>query len=691
MKTNNLLASVALFSELYNSSNYENVTDILAEFIKSLVVSESAWSTTPEQMVGLLRSKFGFEIPKSVVKSTLKNRLKKVCSNVGGSFHFDNGQLGDVGRIQAEYKELSENHNRTIDDLCEFINFNQGGDLSKEQRADIENDFQKFLMDSGTQSKYTEKISAFIIKNSKKDGFTINLNLIREGVVLYQGIKYSADLNVSGSWNTDLIIFLSPEHLLNALEYNGTVFRELFDDFHKLVVEVNRSNQTRGVDKRISLRYFPETRDEIDALFTKAERIVSGQAQMTDRRTALMEIVKNCKAQSDVVSKRVQFYQDLRTMGISPQEAKAGDIYKYTDYNVEDSSVLEKIKQESKSKNAEFDEEEAYKLLRLFTRVNYYRGGISKDKFENIGSIYITNKSLALYLARHNAVKFDTDDIPFARDLDYITNSLWFKLRKGLGGAADEFPRSLDVVTKAQIVLSSHVHNSVMERYETLKQELRDHKITEESAQQINYDLRIRLVRPEEITPQTVDDSLAFLESDNYLQEVIEEKLRKDQLLASSQDYIKELEQQIEATKKKDRLTEEKQREAERETAMQEFCTNAWRDERNGRYRSFFYLASIYLLTVFTIVFGILVKGWKVITESPSQWSFSTRAFLCIFVITLSVEVMGRSYIFNKEKTKSGWQWLTFLFRREKFHHYKDDRLAEYEADFKAANPLPKE
>jgi hypothetical protein len=46
MKENNLLASVALFSQLYNNENYNGVTDILGEFIKGVVVSERKWTVS---------------------------------------------------------------------------------------------------------------------------------------------------------------------------------------------------------------------------------------------------------------------------------------------------------------------------------------------------------------------------------------------------------------------------------------------------------------------------------------------------------------------------------------------------------------------------------------------------------------------------------------------------------------------
>ena len=89
-----------------------------------------------------------------------------------------------------------------------------------------------------TISKY---ISAFVIKNQGNAAFTNGLNLIKEGVILYQGIKFTADINELGKWNSELTIFLSTEHLFNALGFNGILYQQIFDDFDKLVSEINFS------------------------------------------------------------------------------------------------------------------------------------------------------------------------------------------------------------------------------------------------------------------------------------------------------------------------------------------------------------------------------------------------------------------------------------------------------------------
>jgi hypothetical protein len=43
----------------------------------------------------------------------------------------------------------------------------------------------------------------------------------------------------------------------------------------------------------------------------------------------------------------------------------------------------------------------------------------------------MTENRFALYLAHNYSVKFENQDIPFAKDIDFITNKFWFKLKKG--------------------------------------------------------------------------------------------------------------------------------------------------------------------------------------------------------------------------------------------------------------------
>ncbi len=681
MNANNLLASVALFSELYNSEKYSNITDIIAEFIKGVVVTENKWSTTPTEMTSLLEKVYGLKIPEAVVRSTIRNRLNDVCKNASGIFHFDKKISEDFKSLDKEYITLKEIHNDILGYLLEFIKKRSNTEINEKEKVIIEDNFQKFLMDNGISEKYTDVISAFIIKNSVDTLFRKNLNLVREGIILYQGIKYSSDLNTFGVWNTDLTILLSPEHLFNALGYNGILFNDLFTDFYKLVTEINQSNKNRGSDKRIKLRYFKESADEIDSMFRIAEEIKGGRAQLTSHRPAMKEILNDCKNPSDIVAKKIRFYQDLKLMGIVLQDFDDSILYKYRDYNVEDLSVIKMVEKESIEKIGSFDEQSCHQMFRLFTKVNYFRGGQSRDKFENIGHIYITENGLALFLAHNNKVKFEEKDIPFAKNLDYLTNKFWFKLKKGLG-ANNDFPKSFDIVTKAQIILASHTNNFISKHYETLKKDLREGRLNQESALELNHHLRERTSMPEEITYDTIDKSLDFLSSDNLFQEYILEKETKDRLLLDTQKHVHELKSQLEKRDEEKKQQELAQIQARVVLERKEYCNGRWIDQKmkNNWDLGYFLLAAFLTVVPFTI--GFYLKIYKDLEQPTAQWGKTQFFFIVFFIGWYWLELMCRSYLLNKERVKRGFLWMCVVISRIGFQKMKSSMYTEFENDF---------
>ena len=74
----NLLASVALFSELYNSKKYSGVQDIIAEFIKGAIVSESKQIANSTEIKFLLDKVYEFKIPESVI-ATISRWTELFC------------------------------------------------------------------------------------------------------------------------------------------------------------------------------------------------------------------------------------------------------------------------------------------------------------------------------------------------------------------------------------------------------------------------------------------------------------------------------------------------------------------------------------------------------------------------------------------------------------------------------------
>ena len=75
MKEVNLLSSAAVLRALYD--NKKDIYDVIAEFIRASIKQKSIRVFDSMECTELLLSEFGFRIPEAIVKSCLKNRLKK--------------------------------------------------------------------------------------------------------------------------------------------------------------------------------------------------------------------------------------------------------------------------------------------------------------------------------------------------------------------------------------------------------------------------------------------------------------------------------------------------------------------------------------------------------------------------------------------------------------------------------------
>ncbi|WP_205588531.1 hypothetical protein, partial [Pseudomonas aeruginosa] len=87
-------------------------------------------------------------------------------------------------------------------------------------------------------------------------------------VILYQGIEYSPDNGAVNTWRSNYTIYLDTEILFWANGYDGALFESLFKEFIELVREVNLKAAN---ESKILLKYFPETKQEVDSIFSAAE------------------------------------------------------------------------------------------------------------------------------------------------------------------------------------------------------------------------------------------------------------------------------------------------------------------------------------------------------------------------------------------------------------------------------------
>jgi len=538
MNESKLLASVSLFRELYD--NKKDIYDVLSGFIQAGIIHNRKWVFNSKDITYLLKQEFDFDIPEAVIKSTLKNRLKKsgFITNINGGYSVSSREISTKDSLSNDVEKTQEKHEKAIVDVLKYISTSEFSTLKPTPTKDqISKALNNFLLDNKITDLHSQIISSFLIKKSKSWEYTRNLNIIKEGLVLYAGIRYTADLNELGAWKDEITIFLDTEHLFSAAGYNGLVYQEIFDDFYNLVTEVNRYSQRKKQRDTIHLRYFEENKQEIENFFHVARLIIENAAQLDPSKTAMVSIIEGCKTRSDILAQKTSFYSSLKSMKIKLEENR--NYYLDTSYNIEDPITSEILEKRCSAKNINFNENQCHNFLKLFTKINVLRQGINNTSFEKSKYIFLTGNKFAQFLAFQPEIRFKEKDIPFATDIYFLTNRLWFKLKKGFGTNVNT-PKSFDIVTKAKIVLSSQINTTVSKEYENLKNNYNNNKISKDEALSLNYELRSKTSKPEELNEMNIDNALSFLNEDSLeryreektilLQKVKEGKKAKEEL-----------------------------------------------------------------------------------------------------------------------------------------------------------------
>lgn len=510
MEEAKLIASAAVLRAIYDEK--KDIYDILVEFIKAAIVTRSILTFSSTECAEYLKEDFGFCIPEAIIKSCLKNRLVKLgilLSRKGTfsttkSFTLNNSFESDLESSKKEYNEIiTRLYNHCMETQTNLIS-----------KGDIEKSLETYLTRPDKHEKLTETVASFIILHENESGFKDKLNKIEEGLIIYTGIRFSPDLSTLGSWRGDLTIFLDTEHLFNATGLNGPLYKTLFDDFYNLVSEVNR-NKRGG---KIHLKYLNETYVEIDSFFYAAQKKVESRGFIDPSKTAMINICNGCKYPSDVVAKKAEFITKINNLKISVEQST--DYYSNPEFNIESSDTIEQLYLKFKDQN--ITKEEISSIMKIFTKINFLRHGKSNCGIDLVSAIFLTESWLPQRMAFSEQVFEGNGAIPFATNIEFITEKLWFKLNKGFGGSSKK-PASFDPIIRAKITISAQISRSVSSIYRSLSERYAEGLVSQDEVAMIHHEIYKAPSRPEDISIETITITQELL-TEAYIDKVIREK-----------------------------------------------------------------------------------------------------------------------------------------------------------------------
>jgi hypothetical protein len=607
MKDKNLLASLAVFRELYNKNI--DIYSIIAQFLCDIIKTHSLNNFDISQISELFNSSFEFDIPIPVIKSALQKieYLKKE----GGKYIIDVNKKKENTPTEVidRTNNIKESHNAIFNELSTYIEDKTKTKLSERETKELHNNFCNYLLEKNIDDKYLEYISSFIIKNQKDKDFLEKISTIREGVILYSGLKYTNDsyiLNQFGNWRKELNIFLDTEIIFHLAGYNGELYKQFAEDFMKFVYEINKNNQ-KNKKNLINLLYFPEVKEEIESFFAKAQYILEGKDNLNPKVTAMTEIINGCSEKADLLNKKSDLYTLLIRRGIELYD-KEIDVTSEENhkYNIISQEIVEKINRELETNTGE-------DILATLNNISILRKDQNDSNFENTRYILLSGNSKTLKIAFESSI-FERFKIPLATNLNFIINRFWFKLNKGFSNK--DFPSSFSVLTKSQIILSKILNDNIGEKFDDLQKKYQKGEITKEDAVNRINDLRIKAKKPEEIKQENAKDVLDFIaldSTDDYIQQ-------QNHYREKSKNFDKvsiELEEKKEenVSLKLKIINEKRERIKEKEDIISDFEIKKKDAEKKSDRIARTLKWAIYIIPILLLFFCIFYFGWDIMEK----------------------------------------------------------------------------
>lgn len=607
------LAALAVFRELYDSK--KDIYDIIYEFMTSIICTENLQVFTAKIMEIKLKAHYDFDLPQAVIITSLKR----------SNFAIENGQYSNINvvslkeTITENYEEKTIANNFILEKLIKYVEQKQNFLLNKEEKNILEQDFCSFMLNKTATTKYETLISAFIIEISINENDRLLLNTIKEGVILYTGLQYSDpnNLNKLGTWNTEMTIYLDHEILFHFADYNGSLYKNLFDDFYGFVKEINNKSLNKKNKKLIHLKFFSETKNEIDNFFRIAEYILEGKMPLNPSKIAMTSITAGCKTISDVIAKKALFYKLLHDNTIIEENEEDYYSDKNYKYNIESVENIETLTQDLNCKLI-------YPNIKYLNYVSIKRREKNNSNFENAKYVLLTDNHLTHNIAFHPAIKKNSS-VPLSTSMIFITNRFWFKLQKGFGN--NNSLMNFNIVTQAQIVFSSVANNSVLKKYDQVIKKVENNEITEDNANFSLVQLRAEACTPENITEQNIDNML--LSSTSGIESYIHKNELQKKQTAEIADKNKNLEEKLreqreQSLKKDDELASYRKKDLEDTTKQLEKAEKIKRKIDKDAKARLICLRTLWGLVCIIIVI-VAICNWD--TFVPLTWGIS---FICI-------------------------------------------------------------
>jgi hypothetical protein len=528
------LASLATFKFFYDKDM--DIYSIISEFIKDTLY-KSKESLELEKVKKYLYDNYNFDIPLSVIKTALNKLIQS--SNVERLENkYSLISADDIRRfseIEISNNDFSLTHQKIIESIMSFITkIDSSYNVVKE---DLVNDFFKYITNSYEDTKYKKYIAMFLANDNDSSKVKDLIQQIKDGEILLTGLSYQQDPNEIEIYKLrkNLTIYIDQELLFSSIGYNGELYKEIFNDFLILVNGINNIRNNKG---KVLLRYFSETKKDIENYFYAAENIVT-RSEIDKIRSvknnAMRNILTGAIEKSDIVSKKSNFFKFLREKNILEDDSETFESI-INKNNYQFNIYTDEMKDRFLLRGNEENDFSNY--TRILSMINLIRKGKSSGSLENVGAIFLTAKSALLNLSWDPDVHEKDMDVPLVTTIDFMINRFWFKTQKNITNFK---PRSFDIALQAKLIVNSIINNNFTHLFDRLKNDLNNNKKSEN-------DIKLELIALRNIS-ERVSSCSAYEDFTLFNDDILEIEINKIKSNEKRLEYLENINNELSVVK----------------------------------------------------------------------------------------------------------------------------------------------
>ena len=179
-----------------------------------------------------------------------------------------------------------------------------------------------------------------------------------------------------------------------------------------------------------------------------------------------------------------------------------------------------------------------------------------------------------------------------------------------------------------------------------------------------------------------MSSNLVLLTEESAIEDYIKEQQKREQQLKQLLETNKHLQDELKRRDAIENEAKQAQQRAELDKQKQDYIAQAWVDQRKLNRKDIWYFLKVALLNLFLATLSIILTLSSNVKSWLNQNGLFQTTLILVFIAVLLIEILGRSYLFNKERLKRGWMLLSSIWSGKKRARLKSDFETEATKEF---------